>query len=116
MVVLKLFIYLFIFFPESSLVRFDKRPPRDQSTGRYPRDPSHVNSVGHYLALAIASYYFTKNYRQESLQYFKELAKSSTFDLITVLQAIRQSCSIESQQKLLILLQLDEYQRDEYLI
>ena len=65
--------------------------------------------------MAIASYYLTGNYRQESLQYFRELAKSS-FNLITVLQAIRQSCSIEPQQKLLILLQLDEYQRDEYLI
>jgi len=82
-------IHIFVhIFPESSLVRFDKRPPRDQSTGRYPRDPSHVNNVGSYLALAIASYYFTKNYQQESLQYFKELAKSSAFDLITVLQAI----------------------------
>ncbi len=110
-------IHIFIqIFPESTLVYFDKRPPRDQFTGRYPRNPSHVNSVGHYLALAIASYYFTKNYQQESLQYFKELAKSSTFNLITVLQAIQQSCSIESRQKLLILLQLDEYQRDEYLI
>ena len=109
-------IHIFVqIFPESTLVYFDKRPPRDQFTGRYPRNPSHVNSVGRYLALAIASYYFTGNYRQESLQYFRELAKSS-FNLITVLQAIRQSCSIEPQQNLSILLQLDEYQRDKYLI
>ncbi|CAI2173465.1 14310_t:CDS:2 [Funneliformis geosporum] len=105
-------IHIFVqIFPESFLIRFDERPQRDPSLGRYPRNPSHVNSIGHYLALAIASYYFTKNYRQESLQYFKELVKSSTFDLITVLQAIQQSCSIDSQQPLLILLQLDEYQR-----
>ncbi len=108
-------IHIFIqIFPESSLVRFDNRPP-PTPTGYYPRNQSHVNSVGRYLALAIASYYLTGNYLQESLQYFRELAKSS-FNLITVLQAIRQSCSIEPQQKLLILLQLDEYQRDEYLI
>ncbi|RIA80336.1 hypothetical protein C1645_838883 [Glomus cerebriforme] len=82
-------IHIFVqIFPESSLVHFNKRPSRDPSTGHYPRDPSHVNLV--------------------------ELVKSSAFDLVTVLQAIRQSYQIS--KKLLILLQLDEYQRDEYLI
>ncbi|CAG8503105.1 4783_t:CDS:2 [Funneliformis caledonium] len=36
-------IHIFVqIFPESSLVHFDKRPPRDPSTGRYPHDSSHV--------------------------------------------------------------------------
>ncbi|CAI2180629.1 7842_t:CDS:2 [Funneliformis geosporum] len=78
--VIHIFVQIFL---ESSLVHFDKCLLRDQSTGRYPHDLSHVNNVSIYLALAIASYYFTKNYQQESLQYFKELAKSSAFDLIT---------------------------------
>ncbi|CAG8636057.1 3775_t:CDS:2 [Funneliformis mosseae] len=79
-----------------------------KNSGRYPHNPSYVNSVGHYLALAIDLIISQKNYYQEFLQYFKELAKSSTFNLITVLQAIQQSCSIESWQNLLIILQLDE--------
>ncbi|CAB4432427.1 unnamed protein product [Rhizophagus irregularis] len=108
-------IHIFVqIFSRSSLAHFDKRPLRDPSTGRYPHVASHVNLVGHYLALAIASYYFTKNYQQESLQSFKELAGNSALDLVTVLRAIRQSYS--ESKKLLILLQLDEYQRDEYLI
>ncbi|CAG8486380.1 23024_t:CDS:2 [Cetraspora pellucida] len=97
-------------------VDFGKRPELDQTTKRYPHISEHVKLVSQYLALAISTYWFTNNYKLESLSDFKSLAKSSAINLQTVLLAIRYSCQMPEQSKLLILLQLDEYQRDQYLL
>ncbi|CAG8575010.1 3325_t:CDS:2, partial [Ambispora gerdemannii] len=98
-----------------SIVNFGEYPALDPSTKRYPHIVEHEKLVSQHLALAIATYLFTENYKPRSLSHFKSLAGGFAMDLPTVLLAVRQFCQMLEKTKLLILLQLDEYQRDQYL-
>src|ERR1043166_7700296 len=82
-----------------SIVNFGEWPAIDLNTKRYPHIVEHEKLVSQYLALAIATYWFTKNYKSRSLASFYNLAGNSAIDLPTVLLAIRKSLQISEEKK-----------------
>ncbi|CAG8492044.1 11050_t:CDS:2 [Dentiscutata erythropus] len=93
---------IYIFFQINHfIVDFEKRPEPNPTTKCYPHILEHEELVSQYLALLISTYC---------------LARNSAMNLQTVLLAIWHFCQISKQSKLLILLQLDEYQHDQYLL